>query len=405
MQKVPQLLAAAVCALGLAPAYAQVSDNVVRIGVMNDLSGPYSEISGPGSVTAAKMAVEDFQKMKSPAYKIEVVAASHQNKPDVGAVQARKWYDTDGVDMIVDVPVSSVALAVNQVAKDKRKVFINTGAGSPDLTGAACSPTTVHWVFDTWMLANSTGRAVVKNGGDTWFFLTADYAFGHALEADTSKVVTASGGKVVGSVKVPMNTSDFSSYLVRAKSSGAKIIGLANAGNDTTNAIKQAAEFGLVQGGQKLAGLLVFLPDVQGLGLKKAQGLNITEAFYWDLNDGTRAWSKRYAKLQGGKYPSADHAGVYSAVLHYLKAVERAGTDDGSKVVAKMKELPTDDPLFGKGVVRADGRKIHAVHLFEVKSPAESTGPYDLYKRIATIDGGEAFRPMDQGGCSLASVR
>lgn len=405
MQKVPQLLAAAVCALGLAPAYAQVSDNVVRIGVMNDLSGPYSEISGPGSVTAAKMAVEDFQKMKSPAYKIEVVAASHQNKPDVGAVQARKWYDTDGVDMIVDVPVSSVALAVNQVAKDKRKVFINTGAGSPDLTGAACSPTTVHWVFDTWMLANSTGRAVVKNGGDTWFFLTADYAFGHALEADTSKVVTASGGKVVGSVKVPMNTSDFSSYLVRAKSSGAKIIGLANAGNDTTNAIKQAAEFGLVQGGQKLAGLLVFLPDVQGLGLKKAQGLNITEAFYWDLNDGTRAWSKRYAKLQGGKYPSADHAGVYSAVLHYLKAVERAGTDDGSKVVAKMKELPTDDPLFGKGLVRADGRKIHAVHLFEVKSPAESTGPYDFYKRIATIDGGEAFRPMDQGGCSLASVR
>ncbi|WP_395027808.1 ABC transporter substrate-binding protein [Comamonas odontotermitis] len=405
MQKMLQLLAAAACAFGLVPAYAQVSDDTVRIGVMNDLTGPYSEISGPGSVTAAKMAVEDFQKMKHPAYRIEVVVASHQNKPDVGSVVARKWYDTDGVDMIVDVPVSSVALAVNQVAKEKKKVFINTGAGSPDLTGTACTPTTVHWLFDTWMLANSTGRAVVHNGGDTWFFLTADYAFGHALEADTSKVVVSAGGKVLGSVKVPMNTSDFSSYLVRAKASGAKIIGLANAGNDTTNAIKQAAEFGLVQGGQKLAGLLVFLPDVQGLGLKKAQGLNITEAFYWDLNDETRAWSKRFAKLQGGKYPSADHAGVYSAVLHYLKAVDAAGTDDGIKVVAKMKELPTDDPLFGKGVVRADGRKIHAVHLFEVKSPAESTGPYDFYKRIASIDGNEAFRPINQGGCSLLSPK
>ncbi|MCY1206045.1 hypothetical protein BKP43_38380 [Variovorax boronicumulans] len=399
-----EMICAALTAAGmlsLGSAQAQISDNVVRIGVMNDMSGPFSEIAGPGSVAAAKMAAEDFLKTSKAGLKVEVISASHQNKPDVGAVTARKWFDTEGVDMIVDVPVSSVALAVNQVAREKGKAYINTGAGSPDLTGKDCSRTTVHWLFDTWMLAHSTGRAVVKNGGDTWFFLTADYAFGHALERDTSDVVKASGGKVIGSVKAPMNTPDFSSFLLQAQASNAKVIGLANAGSDTINAIKQAAEFGIVKRGQRLAGLLIFLPDVHGLGLQRAQGLNIAESFYWDMNDETRAWTKRFAPLNGGKYPSADHAAVYSSVRHYLKSVEAAKTDDGAKAVAKMKELPTDDPLFGKGVVREDGRKTHPVHLFEVKKPAESTGPYDYYKKLVTIPAEEAFRPMAQGGCPL----
>jgi branched-chain amino acid transport system substrate-binding protein len=318
---------------------------------------------------------------------------------------ARKWFDTDGVDVIVDVPVSSVALAVNQVAREKGKAYINTGAGSPDLTGKDCAATTVHWLFDTWMLAHSTGRAMAQSGGDTWFFLTADYAFGHALERDTAEVVKASGGKILGSVKAPMNTPDFSSFLMQAQASKAKVIGLANAGADTINAVKQAAEFGIVKGGQRLAGLLIFLPDVHGLGLQRAQGLNIAEAFYWDLNDGTRAWTRRFAPLNGGKYPSADHAAVYSGVLHYLKAVEAAKTDDGAKVVAKMKELPTDDPLFGQGTVRVDGRKLHPVYLFEVKKPSESAGPYDYYKKLVTIPAQEAFRPMAQGGCPLVAQK
>ncbi len=396
---------AAVGMLSLGAVHAQISDNVVRIGVMNDMSGPFSEIAGPGSVAAAKMATEDFLKGSKLGLKVEVISASHQNKPDVGAVTARKWFDIDGVDMIVDVPVSSVALAVNQIAREKGKAYINTGAGSPDLTGKDCSRTTVHWLFDTWMLAHSTGRAVVKNGGDTWFFLTADYAFGHALERDAAEVVKASGGKVIGSVKAPMNTPDFSSFLLQAQTSKAKVIGLANAGGDTINSVKQAAEFGIVKGGQRLAGLLIFLPDVHGLGLQRAQGLNIAESFYWDMNDETRAWTKRFAPLNGGKYPSADHAAVYSAVLHYLKSVEAAKTDDGAKVVAKMKELPTDDPLFGKGLIREDGRKIHPVHLFEVKKPSESTGPYDYYKKLVTIPAEEAFRSMAEGGCPLVAKK
>ncbi|MFA7437932.1 ABC transporter substrate-binding protein, partial [Castellaniella sp.] len=302
---------------------------------------------------------------------------------------------------IIDVPVSSVALAINQLAREKGKAYINTGAGSPNLTGKDCSPNTVHWLFDTWMLANSTGRAIVETGGDSWFFLTADYAFGHALEQDTGEVVKNAGGTVLGSVRIPMNTQDFSSFLIQAQASGAKIIGLANAGSDTTNSIKQAAEFGIVKGGQKLAGLLVFLPDVHGLGVEKAQGLNITEPFYWDLNDDTRAWSQRFAAQNKGVYPSSDHAGVYAGVLHYLKAVDAAGTDDGTTVVAQMKALPTDDPLFGKGEIRADGRKIHPVYLFEVKSPEESTGPFDYYKLKKTIPAEEAFRPLEQGGCPL----
>ena len=391
--------------LAAGSAHAQISGNVVKIGVMNDMSGLYADIGGPGSVIAAKMAVEDYLKATKSSLKVEVVSADHQNKPDVGSSIARKWYETDGVDMIADVPTSSVALAVNQVTKDMGKAFVNTGAATSDLTGKDCSPNTVHWLYDTWMLAHGTGSAVVKAGGDSWFFLTADYAFGHALERDTSEVVKASGGKVLGSVKVPLGTADFSSFLLQAQSSKAKIVGLANAGGDTINSIKQAAEFGIVKGGQKLAGLLVFLPDVHGLGLNTAQGLNITEAFYWDLNDGTRAWSKRFAAAHGGKHPSSDHAGVYAGVLHYLKAVDAAKTDDGSKVVAKMKELPTDDPLFGKGTVRADGRKIHPVYLFEVKKPSESKAPYDYYKLVQTIAADKAFRPLNEGNCPLVAKK
>ncbi len=403
-----KLLSSLLAAAGLLTASlagAQISGNVVKIGVLSDMSGLYADIGGPGSVIAAKMAVEDYVKATKSSLKVEVVSADHQNKPDVGSSVARKWYDTDGVDMIVDVPTSSVGLAINQVTKEKNKAYVNTGSATSDLTGKDCSPNTVHWLYDTWMLANGTGSAVVKSGGDTWFFLTADYAFGHALERDTSAVVKAAGGKVLGDAKVPLNTQDFSSFLLQAQSSKAKIIGLANAGGDTINSIKQASEFGITKGGQKLAGLLVFLPDVHGLGLDKAQGLNITEAFYWDLNDQTRAWAKRFAAANGGKYPSSDHAGVYAGVLHYLKAVDAAKTDDGAKAVAKMKELPTDDPLFGKGQVRADGRKVHPVYLFEVKKPSESKGPYDYYKVLQTIPADKAFRPIEQGNCPLVAKK
>ena len=403
-----KLLSTLIASLGLAGAglaNAQISGNVVKIGVLNDMSGVYADIGGPGSVVAAKMAVEDYLKSSKSSLKVEVVSADHQNKPDVGSSIARKWYDSDGVDMIVDVPTSSVGLAINQVTKEKGKAYVNTGSATSDLTGKDCSPNTVHWLYDTWMLAHGTGSAVVKSGGDSWFFLTADYAFGHALERDTSEVVKASGGKILGSVKVPLNTQDFSSFLLQAQSSKAKIIGLANAGGDTINSIKQAAEFGIVKGGQKLAGLLVFLPDVHGLGLNTAQGLQITESWYWDLNDASRAFAKRFAAQHGGKYPSSDHAGVYAGVLHYLKAVDAAKTDDGTKVVAKMKELPTDDPLFGKGSIRADGRKIHPVYLFEVKKPSESKGPYDYYKVLQTIPADKAFRPIDQGNCPLVAKK
>ena len=403
-----KLLSTLIAGLGLAGAgmaQAQISGNVVKIGVLSDMSGLYADIGGPGSVVAAKMAVDDYLKASKSQLKVEVVSADHQNKPDVGSSVARKWYDTDGVDMIIDVPTSSVGLAINQVTKEKGKAYINTGSATSDLTGKDCSPNTVHWLYDTWMLANGTGSAVVKSGGDTWFFLTADYAFGHALERDTSEVVKASGGKVLGSVRVPLATQGFSSFLLQAQSSKAKIIGLANAGGDTINSIKQAAEFGIVKGGQKLAGLLVFLPDVHGLGLNTAQGLQITESWYWDLNDASRAFAKRFAAQHGGKYPSSDHAGVYAGVLHYLKAVDAAKTDDGTKVVAKMKELPTDDPLFGKGSIRADGRKIHPVYLFEVKKPSESKGPYDYYKVLQTIPADKAFRPIDQGNCPLVAKK
>ena len=399
-----KLLSSLIAGLGLvaaAGAQAQISGNVVKIGVMSDMSGLYADIGGPGSVAAARMAVEDFQKTSKAGLKVEVVSADHQNKPDVGSNLARQWYDTQGVDAIFDVPTSSVALAINQITREKGKAFINTGAATADLTGKACSPNTVHWLYDTWMLSHGTGSAIVKSGGDSWFFLTADYAFGHALERDTEEVVLKSGGKVLGKVRHPFPGQDFSSFLLQAQSSKAKIIGLANAGGDTINSIKQAAEFGITKGGQQLAGMLMFLPDVHSLGLQTAQGLIFTESWYWDLNDASRAFAKRFAATQGGKYPSSDHAGVYASVLHYLKAVEAAGTDDGTKVVAKMKELPTDDPLFGKGQVRQDGRKIHQVYLLEVKKPSESKGPYDYLKVRATIPAEQAFRPLKDGGCSL----
>lgn len=394
------ILAAATAALMTGSALAQEKIDV-KLGVLNDRSGTYADLSGEGSVVAARMAAEDF-KAADKGINVEVISADHQNKPDIGSSIARQWYDQDGVDVILDVPTSSVALAVSEITKEKNKVFINSGAGASDLTGKACSPNTVHWTYDTWALANGTGSAMVKAGGDTWFFLTADYAFGHALERDTAAVVEKAGGKVLGSVRHPFPGQDFSSFLLQAQSSGAKVIGLANAGADTTNAIKQAAEFGIVQGGQKLAGLLTFVTDVKALGLSTAQGLVLTEAFYWDQNDGTREFSKRFAEKHGGAMPTMVQAGVYASVLHYLKAVEATKSKDAATVMAKMKEIPSDDPLFGKGEVRADGRHIHDMYLFEVKKPEEANGDWDLYKTVATIPAAEAFRPLADGGCSLA---
>ena len=372
----------------------------VKIGVLNDRSGIYADLAGEGSVVAARMAVEDFGA-EAKGINVEIISADHQNKPDVASTIARQWYDEENVDVIVDVPTSSAALAVNEVTREKNKVFINSGAATSDLTGEKCSPNTVHWTYDTWALANGTGSAMVKAGGDSWFFLTADYAFGHALERDTTKVIEENGGTVVGSVRTPFPGTDFSSFLLQAQASGAKVIGLANAGGDTINSIKQAAEFGITQAGQSLAGLLIFLTDVHALGLQTAQGLVLTEAFYWDLNDETRAWSKRFAERYDGSMPTMVQAGVYAGVLHYLKAVEAAGSDDAEAVMAKMKEIPTDDPLFGKGEIRADGRKIHDMYLFRVKSPDQSEGPWDYYETVATIPADQAFRPLEEGNCPL----
>jgi branched-chain amino acid transport system substrate-binding protein len=392
-------LAAAVGALCLAsPALAQQLS--VKFGVLNDRSGLYADITGEGSVLATRMAIEDF-KAAEKGIKAEVISGDHQNKPDVGATIARRWYDQDGVDVILDVPTSSVALAISTLTREKNKIHINSGGGSSDLTGSQCSPNTVHWTYDTWALANGTGSAMVKRGGDSWYFLTADYAFGHALERDTSAVVTKSGGKVLGSSRHPLSATDFSSFLLSAQSSKAKVIGLANAGGDTINSIKAAADFGIVSGGQSLAGLLIFVADIKALGLQTAQGLVLSESFYWDLNDQTRAFSKRFAERHGGKMPTMVHAGVYAGALHYLKAVEALKDKDSAKVMAKMKEMPTDDPLFGKGQIRVDGRKIHPMYLFEVKKPSESKGEWDLYKLVSTIPTEQAFRPLNEGGCSL----
>lgn len=372
----------------------------IKIGVMNDRSGLYADLTGEGSAVAARLAVEDF-KAADKGLKVEIVSADHQNKPDVGSNIARQWYDQDGVDVIADVPTSSVALAINQITKDKNKVFLNSGAATSDLTGKACSPNTVHWTYDTYALANGTGGAMVKAGGDSWFFLTADYAFGHALERDTSAIVTKNGGKVLGAVRTPFPGTDFSSFLLQAQASKAKVIGLANAGGDTINSIKQAGEFGITQGGQKLAGLLVFVTDVHALGLQTAQGLVLTESFYWDRDEGTRAWSQRFAKAHNGNMPSMVQAGVYGAVLHYLKAVAELKSKDPTAVMAKMKEMPTDDPLFGKGTIRVDGRKMHPMYLYEVKKPAESKGKWDYYKQVAVLPAEQAFRPLSESECSL----
>lgn len=393
-------LAFAAAALFGTAAQAQVN---VKIGVLSDMSSLYADIGGPGSVAAAKMAVEDF-KPSAHGMKVDIVSADHQNKPDVGSNIARQWFDVDHVDAIVDVPTSSVALAVSDVTREKNKVFLISGAASSDLTGPKCSPNSVHWTYDTWMLANGTGKALVKTGGDTWFFLTSDYAFGHALEHDTAAVVTANGGKVLGEVLHPLNTQDFSSFLLQAQASKAKIIGLANAGGDTINAIKQGAEFGITAGGQQFAGLLVFVTDVNALGLKTAQGLVLTETWYWDMNDANRAWTKRWQAERQGKFPSMVQAGVYSATLHYLKAVAALkSAADGKAVVNQMKALPTDDPLFGKGYIRPDGRKIHPAYLFQVKKPEESKYPGDDYILRATIPAEEAFRPMKDDKCPMVT--
>jgi branched-chain amino acid transport system substrate-binding protein len=392
---------AAFAAVALVAGAARAEPITVKIGVLTDMSSLYADDNGAGSVAAVKMAVQDFDPAAH-NMKVEIISADHQNKPDIGANIARQWYDVDHVDMIVDVPNSGVALAVNEVAREKNKVLLVSGAAISDLTGPKCSPNTVHWTYDTWMLAHSTAGALAKSGGDTWYFLTSDYAFGHALERDATAVVRESGGKVLGSVSHPLNNQDFSSFLLQAQSSKAKIIGLANAGGDTINAIKQGSEFGITAGGQHFAALLFYIGDVEALGLKVAQGLVLTESFYWDMNDSTRAWSKRWQAERPGKYPNMNQAGDYAAVLHYLKAVAAVkSTADGKAQVAKMKEIPTDDPVFGKGVVRADGRKIHPVYLFEVKSPSESKYPGDDYKLRATIPADQAFRPMKDDNCPM----
>jgi branched-chain amino acid transport system substrate-binding protein len=394
------LIVAVIVTAGVGPARADYRGGPIKIGVLNDQSGLYSDIAGLGSVWAAKKAVEDYGAAAK-GMKVEIIAADHLNKPDIGSNIARQWFDVDKVDAIADVPTSSVALAVNEITREKNKVFLAVGPATSDLTGKACSPNTVHWIYDTWALANGTGHALVKQGGDTWFFVTADYAFGHALERDTEAVVIKSGGKVLGKVRHPFPGQDFSSFLLQAQASKAKVIGLANAGGDTINAIKQASEFGIVQGGQRLAGLLIFITDIHSLGLNTAQGLVFTAPWYWDHNDTNRAFGKEYLQANG-RMATYTVVGVYSSIIHYLRAVEALSSHgDGRAVIAKMKELPTDDKLMGKGSVRIDGRKIHPMYLFEVKKPEESKGPWDYYKQLATIPAEEAWRPLDQDDCPL----
>ncbi len=397
--------AAATPLLGARGARAQAA-NTIRIGILNDQSGLYRDLSGPGSTQAVRMAIQE-SGITQRGVNVEVVQADHQNRPDVGATVVRQWIDRDNVDVIVDVPTSSVALAVNTIVREKNKVFLNSGAATSDLTGAACSPNTIHWTYDTWMLARSTGGAMVRAGGQTWFFITADYAFGHALERDTAEFVRSAGGRVLGQVRTPFpGTTDFSSFLLQAQASRAQVVGLANAGGDTINSIKQAAEFGLTRGGRtKLAGLLVFITDVHSLGLQTAQGLVLTETFYWDLNDKTRAFTTRLGAMPGNIKPSMVQAGCYSAVLHYLKAVGDMGVSaakaSGLEAVNRMKAMPTDDDAFGPGSVRSDGRKLHPSYLFEVKTPAESRAPWDYYKLLGTTAATDSFRPLGEGGCTL----
>ncbi|WP_374546567.1 ABC transporter substrate-binding protein [Rhodoblastus sp.] len=379
-------------------------DKTIKVGVLTDMSGPYADAGGVGSAVAAQMAIED-SGMLAKGWKIDLISADHQNKADVGSNLAREWIDQGKADVILDVLTSSVALAVNQIVKEKNKVVLISGAASSDLTGKACSPNTIHWTYDTFSQANSTGKAITKAGGDSWFFVTADYAFGKALERDTTAVVVANGGKVLGNAMAPLNSADFSSQLLQAQSSKAKVIGLANAGADTANAIKQAAEFGLTQGGQNLAALLMFLTDVNALGLNAAQGLEFTESYYWDLNDQTRDFGNRFSKrMKNGAKPTMVQAGVYSSLIHYLKAIEALGSPaDGAAVVSTMKSMPTEDEAFGKGYIRQDGRKIHPVYLLKVKTPAESKYPWDYATVVATVPGEEAFRPLAQSECPLVT--
>jgi branched-chain amino acid transport system substrate-binding protein len=397
------VLYGALCASLLGTAQAQrVSDDVVKIGVLTDMSSLYADNAGPGSVAAAQMAIDDFGG-RVLGRKIELVSADNLNKPDHGANVTREWIDRNAVDAVVDVPNSAVAFAVNELTRSKNRVFLATGTASSRLTGDACSPTTVHWTYDTYALAKGTGQAVVQNGGDSWFFIAADFAVGAALMADTERVIKANGGRVLGAVRHPINSADFSSFILQAQSSKAKIIGLATAGGDMINIVKQSAEYKVGQGGQHLAGLLVFIADIHSLGLQAAQGLMLTSAFYWDLNEATRAWSKRFA-TRYAKVPTMIHAGTYGAVTHYLKAIAAAGTDEAKAVTAKMREMPVNDFMTKQGVIRADGRLVRDMYLFQVKSPAESRGGFDYYKLVATIPGNQAFRPLGEGGCALAKA-
>jgi branched-chain amino acid transport system substrate-binding protein len=401
MRQAPLMAAAMLLALCVAaPAFAQISDDVVKIGVLNDQSGLYADLAGPGSLVAARMAVEDFGG-KVLGKPVEIVVADHQNKADIGAAIARQWFDVDKVDMAIDFANSSVALAVEQLAKDRNRIAIATAVGSTDFTGKACTPNEASWLYDSYALTTSLAREVTKQGRDTWFFVTVDYAFGHSLEADTTKAVLASGGKVLGGVRHPLNNSDFSSYLLQAKASGAKVVALADGGGDMINATKQAHEFGLVEGGQSLVSLLVFITDVHSLGLQAAQGLTFVTGFYWDRNDESRAFAKRF-EARFKSMPTMVHASVYSAVRHYLRAIQAAGTDEAKAVMAKMRELPVDD-FYARGArLRIDGRLVHDMYLAQVKKPSESKGPWDYYKILGTIPGDQAFQSLAAGGCPLA---
>jgi branched-chain amino acid transport system substrate-binding protein len=383
-------------------ANAQISNDVVKIGVLTDMSSLYADATGKGSLAAVQMAVADYGG-KVQGKPVEVISADHQNKPDVGVGIARNWYDNEKVDAIFDVPTSSVALPISALTREKNKIHINSGGGSSDITGVACSPNTVHWTYDTYALSNVAGKAMVKRGEDSWFFITADYAFGMALQRDAANVVKESGGKVLGDVRHPLNSSDFSSFLLQAQASKAKVVALANAGGDTTNALKQAAEFGITKGGQKVIALLEEITDTHSLGTKEAQGLIVTDAFYWDMNDETRAFSKRFNE-KVGHMPTMIQAGLYSATMHYLKAIEAIGSDEAPKVMAQMRATPINDFFAHDGKIRIDGRMVHDMYLFEVKKPEESKGEWDLYKLIATVPGDEAFRPLDKGGCALVKT-
>jgi branched-chain amino acid transport system substrate-binding protein len=396
------LLAGLAFAASGGAATAQISDDVVKIGVLTDMSSLYADATGKGSLAAVEMAVADYGgKVKGKP--VEVIAADHQNKPDVGVNIARNWYDNEKVDAIFDVPTSSVALPISALTREKNKININSGGGSSDITGVACSPNTVHWTYDTYSLSNVAGKAMVKRGDDTWFFVTADYAFGMALERDAANVVKESGGRVLGGVRHPLNSSDFSSFLLQAQASKAKVVALANAGGDTTNALKQASEFGITKGGQKMIALLQEITDTHSLGIKETQGLIVTDAFYWDRDDETRAFSKRFIE-KVGHMPTMIQAGLYSATMHYLKAIEAIGTDEAPKVMAQMRATPINDFFAKGGKIRIDGRMVHDMYLFEVKKPEESKGEWDLYKLLATVPGDEAFRPLDKGGCPLVKT-